>query len=222
MGQKVNPVGLRVGINRNWESRWYADKEFATYLHEDIKIRKYLDKKLYDAAISTIEIERKKDNVEISIHVARPGVVIGQDGKNIEELKKSIAKIAKGKSIKINVVEIKNPDLDAILVAKSIAEQLQQRASFRTVQKRAIQRVMKAGAKGIKTLVSGRLGGAEIARNEGYSEGVVPLHTLRSDIDFGLAEAHTTYGRLGVKVWICRGEILPERKAKSQSAQKGE
>ena len=205
-----------------WESRWYADKEFATYLHEDIKIRKYLDKKLYDAAISTIEIERKKDNVEISIHVARPGVVIGQDGKNIEELKKSIAKIAKGKSIKINVVEIKNPDLDAILVAKSIAEQLQQRASFRTVQKRAIQRVMKAGAKGIKTLVSGRLGGAEIARNEGYSEGVVPLHTLRSDIDFGLAEAHTTYGRLGVKVWICRGEILPERKAKSQSAQKGE
>ena len=222
MGQKVNPVGLRVGINRNWESRWYADKEFATYLHEDIKIRKYLDKKLYDAAISTIEIERKKDNVEISIHVARPGVVIGQDGKNIEELKKSIAKIAKGKSIKINVVEIKNPDLDAILVAKSIAEQLQQRASFRTVQKRAIQRVMKAGAKGIKTLVSGRLGGAEIARNEGYSEGVVPLHTLRSDIDFGLAEAHTTYGSLGVKVWICRGEILPERKAKTQSAQKGE
>jgi small subunit ribosomal protein S3 len=222
MGQKVNPVGLRVGIIRNWESRWYADKEFATYLHEDIKIRKYLDKKLYDAAISTIEIERKKDNVEISIHVARPGVVIGQDGKNIEELKKSIAKIAKGKSIKINVVEIKNPDLDAILVAKSIAEQLQQRASFRTVQKRAIQRVMKAGAKGIKTMVSGRLGGAEIARSEGYSEGVVPLHTLRSDIDFGLTEAHTTYGRLGVKVWICRGEILPDKKAKNQSAQKGE
>jgi small subunit ribosomal protein S3 len=222
MGQKVNPVGLRVGIIRNWESRWYADKEFATYLHEDIKIREYLEKKLYDAALSTVEIERKKDNVEVSIHVARPGVVIGQDGKNIDELKKQLNKITKGKSIKINVIEIKNPDLDAILVAKSIAEQLQQRASFRTVQKRAIQRVMKAGAKGIKTMVSGRLGGAEIARSEGYSEGVVPLHTLRSDIDFGLAEAHTTYGRLGVKVWICRGEILPDKKAKNQSAQKGE
>ncbi len=222
MGQKVNPVGLRVGIIRNWESRWYADKEFATYLHEDIKIREYLEKKLYDAALSTVEIERKKDNVEVSIHVARPGVVIGQDGKNIDELKKQLNKITKGKSIKINVIEIKNPDLDAILVAKSIAEQLQQRASFRTVQKRAIQRVMKAGAKGIKTMVSGRLGGAEIARSEGYSEGVVPLHTLRSDIDFGLAEAHTTYGRLGVKVWICRGEILPDKKAKNQSAQKGD
>ncbi|HHU28462.1 TPA: 30S ribosomal protein S3 [bacterium] len=222
MGQKVNPVGLRVGIIRNWESRWYADKEFATYLHEDIKIREYLEKKLYDAALSTVEIERKKDNVEVSIHVARPGVVIGQDGKNIDELKKQLNKITKGKSIKINVIEIKNPDLDAILVAKSIAEQLQQRASFRTVQKRAIQRVMKAGAKGIKTMVSGRLGGAEIARSEGYSEGVVPLHTLRSDIDFGLTEAHTTYGRLGVKVWICRGEILPDKKAKNQSAQKGE
>jgi small subunit ribosomal protein S3 len=221
MGQKVNPVGMRVGVIRGWESRWYADKEFATYLHEDIKVRKFLEAKLKDAALSKVEIERKKNSVEIEINVARPGVVIGQDGKNIEVLKNELTKLCGGKLVKITVVEVKQPDLDAILIAKSMAEQLEQRASFRTVQKKAIQKVMKAGAKGIKTLISGRLGGAEIARSEGYAEGIVPLHTLRSDIDFGIAEAHTTYGRLGVKVWICRGEILPDKK-NTQPVEKGE
>lgn len=222
MGQKVNPVGMRVGINRDWDSKWYADKEFATFLHEDIKIRKLLEEKLYDAALSRVEILRTKDNVEIIVHVARPGVVIGQDGKTVEELNKAISKIAKDKKIKITVVEVKSPNLDAVLVAKNMAQQLEQRASFRTVQKRAIQSVMKAGAKGVKTLISGRLAGADIARSEGYAEGVVPLHTLRADIDFAVAEAHTTYGRLGVKVWICRGTILPEKSRTKPQSAKGE
>jgi small subunit ribosomal protein S3 len=221
MGQKVNPVGLRVGVNRDWDSKWYAsDKEFATFLHEDIKVREYLEKELKDAALSTVEIQRVKDKVEVNLNVARPGVVVGQDGKRVEEISKQVKKICHGKDVKINVVEVKNPDLDAKLVAQSIAAQLEARASFRTVQKKAIQRVMKAGAKGIKTSVSGRLAGADIARSEGYSEGVVPLHTLRADIDYATAEAHTTYGRLGVKVWICRGEILPTRKPRNN--EKGE
>ena len=221
MGQKVNPVGLRVGVNRDWDSKWYAsDKEFATFLHEDIKVREYLEKEVKDAALSTVEILRVKDKVEVNLNVARPGVVVGQDGKRVEEISKQVKKICHGKDVKINVVEVKNPDLDAKLVAQSIAAQLEARASFRTVQKKAIQRVMKAGAKGIKTSVSGRLAGADIARSEGYSEGVVPLHTLRADIDYATAEAHTTYGRLGVKVWICRGEILPTRKPRNN--EKGE
>ena len=223
MGQKVNPVGLRVGVNRDWDSKWYAsDKEFATFLHEDIKVREYLEKELKDAALSTVEIQRVKDKVEVNVNVARPGVVVGQDGKRVEEISKQVKKLCHGKDVKINVVEVKNPDLDAKLIARSIADQLEARASFRTVQKKAIQRVMKAGAKGIKTAVSGRLAGADIARSEGYSEGVVPLHTIRADIDFAHAEAHTTYGRLGVKVWICRGEILPARKAKTETPAKGE
>jgi small subunit ribosomal protein S3 len=221
MGQKVNPVGLRVGVNRDWDSKWYAsDKEFATFLHEDIKVREYLEKELKDAALSTVEIQRVKDKVEVNVNVARPGVVVGQDGKRVEEISKQVKKLCHGKDVKINVVEVKNPDLDAKLIARSIADQLEARASFRTVQKKAIQRVMKAGAKGIKTAVSGRLAGADIARSEGYSEGVVPLHTLRADIDYATAEAHTTYGRLGVKVWICRGEILPTRKPRNN--EKGE
>lgn len=221
MGQKVNPIGLRVGINRDWESKWYAsDKDYATFLHEDIKIRELLKKELKDAALSSVEIQRQKETVEIFANVARPGVVIGQDGKRVEDLVSKITKINKDRKVKFHVVEVKNPDLDATLIARMIADQLEQRASFRTVQKRAIQRVMRAGAKGIKTLVSGRLGGADIARSEGYSEGVVPLHTLRADIDYAHAEAHTTYGRLGVKVWICRGEILSD-KNKRQAA-KGE
>ena len=221
MGQKVNPVGLRVGVNRDWDSKWYAsDKEFATFLHEDIKVREYLEKEVKDAALSTVEIQRVKDKVEVNLNVARPGVVVGQDGKRVEEISKQVKKICHGKDVKINVVEVKNPDLDAKLVAQSIAAQLEARASFRTVQKKAIQRVMKAGAKGIKTSVSGRLAGADIARSEGYSEGVVPLHILRADIDYATAEAHTTYGRLGVKVWICRGEILPTRKPRNN--EKGE
>ncbi|WP_041139871.1 30S ribosomal protein S3 [Beduini massiliensis] len=213
MGQKVSPIGLRVGINRNWDSRWYAnDKDFAGLLHEDIKIREFLGKELKSASVSRIEIERTKNRVNVYVHTARPGIVIGKDGESVEALRKKVAKITGDKQVFINIVEIKNPDVVAQLVARSIAEQLENRASFRTVQKRAIQRAMRAGAKGIKTSVSGRLGGADMARAEGYSEGNVPLHTLRADIDYATAEADTTYGKLGVKVWICKGEILPEKK----------
>ncbi len=209
MGQKVNPIGLRVGVIRDWESRWYADQEFGDLLIEDVKIREYLFKELHEAFVSRIEIERSKNKVEVIIRSARPGVVIGQSGENVETLKKAIEKITGAKQVYIKVVEIGNPDLDASLVARSIAEQLEQRASFRVAQKRAIQRVMRAGAKGVKTQVSGRLGGADMARTEGYAEGIVPLHTLRSDIDYKHYEADTQYGKLGVKVWICRGEVLP-------------
>lgn len=209
MGQKVHPVGLRIGVIRDWESRWYAERDFGDLLIEDIKLREHIFKRLANASVSRVEIERSKNRVELIIRTARPGVVIGTNGENVERLKKECEKITDGKQVNIRVVEIANPDLDAYLVAKAIAEQLEQRASFRTAQKRAIQRTMRAGAKGIKTMVSGRLGGHDIARSEGYSEGVVPLHTLRSDIDFAIAEAMTTYGLLGVKVWICRGELLP-------------
>lgn len=219
MGQKVNPIGMRVGVIRDWNSRWYAsNKDFATFLHEDIKIRKYLTAKLKDALLSHVDIERIKTDkghiVTVTIFVARPGVVIGQDGANINAIKKHLAKLVKGSELKVSVADVKNPDLDANLVAQTIAKQLEERASFRSVQKKAIQKVRKAGAKGCKTLISGRLAGADIARSEGYHEGIIPLHTLRSDIDYALAEAHTTYGRLGCKVWICRGEILPTRKEK--------
>lgn len=220
MGQKINPVGMRIGVNRSWNSRWYADDQhYHVFLNEDIKIRKYLTKELKDAMLSHIEIERQKtdkgNNVVVLVFVARPGVVIGQDGANINRIKAELGKMIKGENVRIDVVEVKNPDLDANLVAQSIAKQLEERASFRTVQKKAIQRVRKAGAKGCRTLLSGRLGGAEIARHEGYKEGSIPLHTLRNDIDFAIAEAATTYGRIGVKVWICRGEIRPELDAKN-------
>ena len=222
MGQKVSPVGLRIGVNKDWESKWYSEKDFATYLHEDIKIRKLLNSELKDAVISKIEIQKTKDSVTVNVVAARPGVIIGQDGKMVETLTKKITKIVNGRNVKLNVVEVENPDLDAKVISRWIAEQLENRASFRTAQKKAMQRVMKAGAKGVKTLVSGRLGGADIARSEGYSEGVVPLHTIRADIDYAVSEAHTTYGRLGVKVWICRGEILPEKKTKNVEEAKGE
>lgn len=217
MGQKVSPIGLRVGVYRDWNSRWYAnDNDYADLLHEDIRIREYIYNKLKGAYVANIEIERSKNRVNIYIHTSRPGVVIGKEGKEVDSLRKEVAKLVKGKKVFINIVEIKNPDLNAQLVANKIAEQLENRASFRTVQKRAIQSTMNAGAKGIKTKVSGRLGGAEMARSEGYSEGNVPLHTLRADIDYAVAEAHTTYGKLGVKVWICRGEILPAKKKGDQ------
>ena len=215
MGQKVNPVGMRVGVNRDWNSRWYAnDREYHVFLNEDIKIREYLEKNCKDAMISHVEIERVKTdkghNVVVSLFVARVGVVIGQDGKNINKIKDDLSKLFPGESIRVDVVEVKNPDLDANIVAQSIGQQLEARASFRSAQKKAIQRVRKAGAKGCRTLVSGRLGGADIARSEGYKEGIIPLHTLRSDIDYACYHAATQYGRLGVKVWICRGEIRPE------------
>ena len=225
MGQKVNPVGLRIGVNKNWNSRWYAnDQEYHVFLNEDVKVRNFLEKKLKEALLSHVEIERIKTdkgyNVIVMVFVARPGVVIGQDGKNINELKDELAKLLNNAEVRIDVVEVKNPDLDANIVAQEIAKQLEERASFRTAQKKAIQRVRKAGAKGIKTSVSGRLGGADIARAEGYREGVIPLHTLRSDIDYACVHAATQYGRLGVKVWICRGEIRPELAKKNN--EKGE
>ena len=195
MGQKVNPVGMRVGINRDWNSRWYAnDREYHVFLNEDIKIRQYLEKNLKDALLSHVEIERTKNDkgysVIISVFVARPGVVIGQEGKNINKLKEDLSKLLNNNDIRIETVEVKNPDLDATIVAQSIGQQLEARASFRSAQKKAIQRVRKAGAKGCRTLVSGRLGGADIARSEGYKEGVIPLHTLRSDIDYAITPLH--------------------------------
>lgn len=211
MGQKVHPIGMRVGIIRDWDAKWYAEKEYAEFLHEDLRIRKFISTKLADAAVSTIEIERATGRVNISIHTAKPGMVIGKGGSEVENLRKELNKLT-GKRIHINIVEIKKPDLDAKLVGEGIARQLENRVAFRRAQKQAIQRSTRAGAKGIKTQVSGRLNGADIARSEGYSEGTVPLHTLRADIDYAWEEADTTYGKLGVKVWIYRGEILPTKK----------
>lgn len=216
MGQKVNPVGLRIGINRDWESRWYADKDFGDLLLEDVKIREYLKNKLKSASVSRIEIERAANRVNVTIHTAKPGIVIGKGGSEVEALRNELGKITKGKRVHINITEIKQVDLDATLVAESIAQQLENRVSFRRALKQAIQRSIRAGAKGIKTSVSGRLGGAEMARTEGYSEGSVPLHTLRADIDYGTAEASTTFGLIGVKVWIYRGEILSAKKKAPQ------
>lgn len=210
MGQKINPIGLRVGIIKDWESRWYAEKDYAELLHEDLKIREYLEDKLKNAALSKVEIERAANRVNITIHTGKPGMVIGKGGSEVEKLRKALSNLT-GKRVHINIVEVKKVDLDAKLVAENIARQLEARISFRRAQKQAIQRAMRAGAKGIKTQVSGRLGGADIARAEHYSEGTVPLHTLRADIDYAHAEADTTYGKLGVKVWINRGEVLPEK-----------
>ena len=211
MGQKVHPIGMRVGIIRDWDAKWYAEKEYAEFLHEDLKIRKFIASKLADAAVSTVEIERAANRVNISIHTAKPGMVIGKGGSEVENLRKELNSLT-GKRVHINIVEIKKPDLDAKLVGEGIARQLENRVALRRAQKQAIQRTMRSGAKGIKTQVSGRLNGADIARSEGYSEGTVPLHTLRADIDYAWEEADTTYGKLGVKVWIYRGEVLPTKK----------
>jgi len=212
MGQKVSPVGFRVGIIRDWESRWYADKNaVADLLLEDLKIRTLLYELYKNASVSMIEIERSKSRVIITVNTAKPGMVIGKDGTTKTAVVEKLKALSK-KEVFLNIVEIKHPELDARLVAESIAQQLENRASFRRVQKVAIQRALKMGAKGCKTLISGRLAGAEIARSEGYNEGNVPLHTLRADIDYALTEARTTYGKLGVKVWIYRGEILPPKK----------
>ena len=211
MGQKVHPIGMRVGIIRDWDAKWYAEKEYAEFLHEDLKIRKFIASKLADAAVSAVEIERAANRVNISIHTAKPGMVIGKGGSEVENLRKELNSLT-GKRVHINIVEIKKPDLDAKLVGEGIARQLENRVAFRRAQKQAIQRTMRSGAKGIKTQVSGRLNGADIARSEGYSEGTVPLHTLRADIDYAWEEADTTYGKLGVKVWIYRGEVLPTKK----------
>jgi len=211
VGQKVHPIGMRVGIIRDWDAKWFAEKEYASYLHEDLKIRKFVQTRLKDAAISKIETERSNNRVNVSLHTAKPGMVIGKGGSEVDALRKELNKLT-GKQVHINIVEIAKPDLDAKLVGEGIARQLEGRVAFRRAQKQAIQRTMRAGAKGIKTQVSGRLNGADIARAEGYSEGTVPLHTLRADIDYAWEEADTTYGKLGVKVWIYRGEVLPAKK----------
>ena len=211
MGQKVNPHGLRVGVIKDWDSRWYADADFADCLVEDYKIREFLKKKLFSAGVSNIEIERTTDRLKVIIHVAKPGVVIGKQGAEIEKLKKEIGKFTE-KKVFIDIKEIKRPDREAQLVAESIANQLENRVSFRRAMKSTMGRSMKAGVMGIKTCCSGRLGGADMARTEFYSEGTIPLQTLRADIDYGFAEADTTYGKVGVKVWIYKGEVLPSKK----------
>ncbi len=216
MGQKVNPHGLRVGVISDWDSKWYAEKDFADNLVEDYKIREFLKKKLYSAGISKIEIERTADKVKAIVYTAKPGVVIGKGGSEIEKVKAQLSKMTT-KKLSIDIKEVKKPDNDAQLVAENIATQLENRISFRRAMKSAMSRTMKSGAKGIKTAVSGRLGGADMARTEFYSEGNIPLQTLRADIDYGFAEADTTYGKLGVKVWIYHGEVLPTKANKEGS-----
>ena len=212
MGQKVSPIGLRLGINKDWEAKWYANNsEFSDYLQKDLKIRKYIEKNLDEAGISKVDIERNNKRCEVIVHTSKPGVIIGKGGEGIEKIKNEVSKIA-NENVQISIVDVKKIDTDAVLVARSIASQIENRASFRVAQKRAIRNAMKAGAKGIKTLVSGRLGGADIARSEGYTEGTIPLHTLRADIDYAHDEADTTFGKIGVKVWIYKGEILEDNK----------
>jgi len=214
VGQKIHPIGLRVGIIRDWESRWYS-KDMASLIQEDLRIRGHIKKKLARAGISRVEIERAANRVRVVIHAARPGIIIGRGGTGIDALKKELDEMT-GKQVQLNVQEIRRPELEAVLVAENVAQQLERRIAYRRAMKQAVQRSLRAGAKGIRIACSGRLAGAEIARYEWYREGRVPLHTLRADIDFGVAEARTTYGRIGVKVWIYRGDILPERRAEAE------
>ena len=217
MGQKVNPYGLRVGVIKGWDSKWYAGKDYEKFLLEDIKIREFIKEKLFLSGISKVEIERASNKARISIHTAKPGMVIGRQGSNIELLKSDLKKMTES-AIEINIVEVKTPDMDATLVAENSAAQLERRIAFRRAMKQCVGRTMRMGAKGIKITCGGRLGGAEIARSESYREGSIPLHTLRADIDYGTAEAHTTYGRIGIKVWIYKGEVLPESKEAAKVA----
>ena len=211
MGQKVHPLGLRLGIIKDWDARWFAERDYAEMLHEDLKIRRTLKKRLYASGVAKVEIERAANRVKVTIHTARPGMVIGRGGAEVENIRRDLEKLT-GKQVQLNIAEVKTPELNAQLVAENIAFQLERRVSFRRAMKQAITRAMRLGAQGIKVCCSGRLAGAEIARSEHYSEGKVPLHTLRADIDFGMAEAKTTYGKIGVKVWIYKGEVLPQRK----------
>jgi small subunit ribosomal protein S3 len=211
VGQKVNPKGLRVGIIRDWEGRWFADKNYTELLHEDLKIRKFIKTKLSQAGVPRVEIERAANRIKLFVHAAKPGIVIGRGGAEVENLRKAIEAMT-GKQVAVNIVEIKKPELDAQLVAENVAQQLEKRTSFRRAMKQTVGRTMRLGAQGIKISCGGRLGGAEIARTEWYNEGKVPLHTLRADIDYGFAEANTTYGKIGIKVWIYKGEVLPAKK----------
>ena len=219
MGQKINPNGFRLGVNRDWEAKWYADKDYADTLNEDLRIRKFISEKLADASVSTVEIERAANRINISIHTAKPGMVIGKGGKEVEALRKQLNALTK-KNVHINIIEIKKPDLDAKLVGEGIARQLEARIAFRRATRQATSRSMRSGAKGIKVQTAGRLNGADMARREWHTEGSVPLHTLRADIDYAWVEASTTYGQIGVKVWINRGEILPGKKNKPASSKK--
>jgi len=221
MGQKVNPHGIRVGVIKDWDSRWFVkNNAFGDLIVEDYNIRKMLKAKLYEAGIPKIEIERAADRVRVSVYCAKPGVAIGKGGQEIEKLKAACEKITNGKPVSLNIVEVRNPDANAQLVAENIASQLERRISFRRAMKQVMGRAMRMGVKGIKTMVAGRLGGAEIARTEQYHEGTIPLQTLRADIDYGFAEAKTTYGRIGVKVWIYKGEVLPGQKAAAEPERK--
>lgn len=211
MGHKVHPNGFRLGVIRGWQARWYADKNYAVFVHEDLSIRRHIQKKLPDAGIPRVEIERAANQLSVMVHTAKPGIVIGKGGQRVDELKNELEKLT-GKKVRITIQEIRQPELDATLVARSVAEQLQRRVSFRRAMKQAVLRALQRGAKGVKVTIAGRLGGAEMSRRETEKSGQVPLQTLRADIDFGQAEAHTTFGRIGVKTWIFKGEILPEVK----------
>ncbi|HHY61457.1 MAG: 30S ribosomal protein S3 [Bacillota bacterium] len=215
MGQKVNPIGLRLGINRTWESTWYSDKNYAELLHEDLKLRKYIKNRLYAASVSRIQIERAANRIRVTIHTARPGMVIGRGGSEADALRRDLEAMT-GKQVSVNIMEIKHPELDAQLVAENIAAQLERRISFRRAMKQAMGRAERLGVQGMRVKSSGRLGGAEIARTEGYSYGKLPLHTLRADIDYGFTEANTTYGKIGVKVWIYKGDVLPDKSGKAR------
>ena len=221
MGQKVHPKGFRIGVIRGWDSNWYADRDYAVLLHEDYKIRGMIKERFYVAGVSKVEIQRTGNRVRITIHTAKPGIVIGRGGTEVEKLKQDLIKLTQ-KNININIQEIKKPELDAQIVAENVAQQLEKRISFRRAMKQSVSRTMRIGGIGMKIAISGRLGGAEIARTEWYAEGKVPLHTLRADIDYGFAEANTTYGKIGIKVWINRGEISPEAKIRPQEKQKEE
>ena len=219
MGQKVHPKGFRIGVIKDWDAKWYAEKEFQAYLHEDLKIRKYVKEKLFAAGIARVEIERAANRVKVNISTAKPGIVIGRGGAEVENLRKALEKMT-GKKVNINIVEIKKPELEAILVGESVAAALEKRIAFRRAMKQAVTRTMRMGAEGIKIMCSGRLGGAEIARTEWYVEGKVPLHTLRADIDYAFTEANTTYGKIGIKVWIYKGEVLPTKAAVANGQEK--
>jgi small subunit ribosomal protein S3 len=214
LGQKVNPIGFRLGVNKTWDSQWFAERNYSKLLHEDIKAREYIKKKFYHAGISKIEIERAADKSKVNIYTARPGIIIGRKGSEIEKIKNDLEKIMTGEAI-INIIEVRKPEIDSQLVAENIALQLERRVSFRRAMKRGVTSALKFGAQGIRVSCAGRLGGAEMARREWYREGRVPLHTLRADIDYGFAEAHTTYGVIGVKVIVFHGEVLPDRKSES-------
>lgn len=217
MGQKVSPIGFRIGVIRDWDARWFAGKNYKDLLHEDLAIREYIQEKLESASLSRIEVERAANNLRINIHTAKPGMVIGRGGTGVEELRKQLETMT-DKKVHLNIIEIKKPELDAFLVAESVASQLERRIAFRRAMKQAVFRTMRNGAKGIKIACSGRLGGSEMARDEHYHEGTVPLQTLRADIDYGFTEAKTTYGRIGVKVWIYKGEILPPKPSEEEPA----